>query len=605
MTLLPPRARALLLVVPGLICLAEIWIAGLNYSSYLIWYGGHGWFLGELAFLLHYLLFGIPAAVFLTAAMSAVAGQKLLEAIGRLDSWTDREVSATVGCASALIFLLITAARLVVLKDAVISDDENAYVFMAQLFASGKIYVPSPPEAIRPFLENQFIINNGKTYGIYFPGHPAALAIGEWFGALHWVTTVAGTLTVPLAFGISRRLFGRQVALLTLPMLLASPYFIFSSATLLAHSTVALLLMAFVYGALRAHENPAVLRWWLLAGVTLGWAVLTRPFSAPVFVLPWLVWLGLKVWRLRSRRAVIGAALCALVVSSAMLILLAYQWALSGSLFETGYQTYSRIRNWGLVGQAVQAPAPLPSIHELGHTLARFNFWLFGWPLSLVFAPFFARSAGGLRLFWSCAAVLLVYAGISAATISSAGPAHYAELAAPLVMLSASGFARLLELTGGSGAPAGAARFVASFPVAATLCGLVTFLPVYGHSLRASADLVQAPYEIVDQQVPGRAIVFVRNLPAGSLPPYSWAYYRRNNRPDLSDRVLFVNFLDPERNKALIRYFPDRTPYAMGMDGRRLVLIRLDPRGASSETLEYDLAREAHEIRPQERETRP
>ena len=69
--------------------------------------------------------------------------------------------------------------------------------------------------------------------------------------------------------------------------------------------------------------------------------------------------------------------------------------------------------------QAVSAPAPLPSIHELGYTLARFNFWLFGWPISLALSFFFARSAGGLRLFGSCAAVLLVYAGISAATINS------------------------------------------------------------------------------------------------------------------------------------------------------------------------------------------
>jgi hypothetical protein len=87
---------------------------------------------------------------------------------------------------------------------------------------------------------------------------------------------------------------------------------------------------------------------------------------------------------------------------------------------------------------------------------------------------------------------------------------------------------------------------------------------------------VQAPYEIVEQQVPDRAIVFVQSLPATIVPPYSWAYYRRNNRPDLSDRVLFVNFLG-EKNKELMKYFPDRVPYAMGMDGAQLVLTRLSP----------------------------
>ena len=604
MTQLSPRAQALLWLVPGVACLAEIWIAGLNYSAYLITYGGHGWFPGELAFLLHYLLFGIPAIVFFTIATVGLT-RRLPSALERLDTWTGREVYATVGCASAFTFFLVTLVRVLVLRDAVISDDENTYVFMAQMFASGHISVPSPPEAIRSFFDNQFLINNGKMYGIYFPGHPAMLAIGEWFGALNWVTSVCASLTVPLAFAISRRLFGQRTALLTLPMLLVSPYFIFSSATLLAHSTVAFLLLAFVYGALRAHETPAALRWWVLAGLTLGWAALTRPFSAPFFAMPWLVWLGVRAWRLRTPRVLLGAVLTAAVLGGALLLLLTYQQALSGSPFESGYQTYSRIRQWGLIGQAVSAPAPLPSIHELGYTLARFNFWLFGWPVSLALSFFFARSAGGLRLFGSCAAVLLVYAGISAATINSAGPAHYAELAAPLVMLSASGFVRLLELAARPGVPLRAPRFVATFPIVASVCALATFIPVYVYSLRTSSELVQAPYEFVEERVPGRALVFVQSLPVGSLAPYSWAYYRRNNRPDLNDRVLFVNFIDPQRNQALINRFPDRAPYAMGMEGRQLVLVPLRAGVAPVGTSGAGLAREAHQVGPQERDTRP
>jgi hypothetical protein len=289
-----------------------------------------------------------------------------------------------------------------------------------------------------------------------------------------------------------------------------------------------------------------------------------------------LAWLALRLWKVPSRRAVIGAGVFSIVILGAILVLLVYQHALSGSPFESGYATYSRIRNWGLVGQAVKAPPPLPSIHELANTLARFNFWLFGWPLSLVFVGFFPRTAAGFRLFLGCAAVLLVYAGISAATISTTGPAHYSELAPALVILSAAGFVHLLELSAGPHAPVWAPRFIASVPAMATLCALLTFLPIYGRSLRASSELVQAPYEIVEQQVPDRAIVFVQSLPATIVPPYSWAYYRRNNRPDLSDRVLFVNFLG-EKNKELMKYFPDRVPYAMGMDGAQLVLTRLSP----------------------------
>jgi len=574
---LTPRTQALLWILAGLLCLAEIWIAGLNYGGYMIWYGGHGWFPGELAFLLHDVLFGLPAVIFFSMALGLLAGSRLLNAIQRLDSLESREIHAIVGCAAALAFLLVTAARILLLRNAVISDDENAYVFMAQLFASGRIYLPSPPEALRPFFDNQFLIDDGKLYGIYFPGHPAVLAIGEFLGGLHWVTTVSASLTIPLAFGVARRVFGQRTALVALPMFLVSPYFIFSSATLLAHSTAAVLLTAFVYASLRAHERPGALRWWLLAGAALGWAALTRPFSAPFFAAPWLTWLVLRIWHLRSRRAVVGACVFSMVIAGAILLLLSYQHALSGSAFESGYATYSRIRNWALVGQAVQAPAPLPSIHELANTLARFNFWLFGWPLSLVFAAFFPRSAAGVRLFLGCAAVVLVYAGISAATISTTGPAHYSELAPALIILSAAGFVHLLEVSARPHAPIWAPRFIVSVPLMGTLCALLTFLPVYGRSLRASSELVQAPYEIVEQQVPDRAIVFVQSLPTTTMPPYSWAYYRRNNRPDLSDRVLFVNSLGADKNKELMRYFPDRAPYVMGMRGTQLVLARLLP----------------------------
>ena len=51
--------KRLLLGLAGLLCIAEIWIAGLDYTNYQISTGAHGWFPARVAFLLHYLLFGI------------------------------------------------------------------------------------------------------------------------------------------------------------------------------------------------------------------------------------------------------------------------------------------------------------------------------------------------------------------------------------------------------------------------------------------------------------------------------------------------------------------------------------------------------------------
>ena len=71
---LTPRTRTWLLALGGALCLAEIWIAGLYYNGYQILNGRHGWFPSEMAFLLYYVLFGIPAAILLTAALAPSAG---------------------------------------------------------------------------------------------------------------------------------------------------------------------------------------------------------------------------------------------------------------------------------------------------------------------------------------------------------------------------------------------------------------------------------------------------------------------------------------------------------------------------------------------------
>jgi hypothetical protein len=567
------RLRSLLLAAASALCLAEIWIAGLYYQGYEVLAGRHGWFPNEMAFLLYYLLFGLPAILLLTAAVAPSLGPRLLERFDAAGALPRRDIAASVTCAAALTFLLVTLVRFALLKNAAISDDEHAYAFMGQLFASGRVYVASLPPALRPFLDNQFIVNDGKMYGIYFPGHPAALALGERLHLMAWIPALSATLTVALAFAVSRRIFGLRTAVLTLPLLLVSPYFLFPSATLLAHSTAAALLMAFLYCILRVKERPEAVGWWIGAAVALSWATLTRPFSGPVFAAPWLIWLAADLWRRRRGRAWLGAGLFCLVGAVALGLLLLYQYTLSGSPFVSGYQTFSRMHHWGLIGKALEAMPPLPSIHELMYTLARMNFWLFGWPASLMLALCFRRTAGGTRLFAGVVGVLLVYMAISAATIQPVGPVHYAELAVPLVMLSASGLERLVELA--RGAPGRPALVLAAItlPVAATLCALVTYLPVYGGSLRASADLTRAPDESLAAQGVTRALVFVHTLPALYVSPYSWAYYRRNNHPDLTDPILYVNYLGPERNREFARLFPDRPIFSMGMkDGKFVVM---------------------------------
>ncbi|HEY7868369.1 MAG TPA: hypothetical protein VIF59_04025, partial [Methylomirabilota bacterium] len=172
------RIRVLILLLSALVCVAIVITGGLVYRHYTIHYGTHGWGPPEVAFLLHYLLFGTAAAILLAAAFDAAVGRRLVTGFERLGSRSSRSAWTVAVLGSALVAGLITGARYTVLGDTAITDDETVYRFMARTFAGGRLYVPSMPEAVRPFFDHQFVVNDGKWYGIYFPGHPLALALG-------------------------------------------------------------------------------------------------------------------------------------------------------------------------------------------------------------------------------------------------------------------------------------------------------------------------------------------------------------------------------------------------------------------------------------------
>ena len=128
-----------------------------------------------------------------------------------------------------------------------------------------------------------------------------------------------------------------------------------------------------------------------------------------------------------------------------------------------------------------EAMPPLPSLHEFMFTLARMNFWLFGWPSSFLLVLFVRGTPGGLRLLGSVLSPSLCLRLRSRpAVLTPVGPVHYSELAVPLVN-------PLSERPGASGRAGPwrdcpwdvtAACCVMSGPVCrSTLCALVTFYP--------------------------------------------------------------------------------------------------------------------------------
>jgi hypothetical protein len=560
----------------ALLCLAAFWAAGAAAAHYQILYGRHGWSAPEIAFLLNFLLLGLLCAGLLTVALAALFGDRLAEGFARLQNPPPEGLWLVPASAAIFVGALVVGARYLLLRDAAITDDENVYAFMARLWAHGHLYAPSPPMPIRAFFDNQFIVNDGRWYGIYAPGHPFALSLGERLGATRWITTIEATLTVPLAWALARRAYGLRASFLTLALLTLSPFFLLLSATMLAHVTAALALTAFTYAAVRIRESPAATIWWLAAGIALGGLGLTRPLTAMAYAVPWLVLFGyLAARERRCRRGVLVFAGC---VIAAVVVFAGYNGALTGNPLRTGYHVFAAANNFTFtVGSLTDVPAPLAMLHELYYALARINFWLLGWPVSLLLIPFFKRTALGWALAAGAAAPVVAYAVARVPSINVVGPVHYGELVVPLLVLSASGLEQLVARTGRATAPL-ARRAVLYAPVALSTVAVLFFWPVYAPTLRLMADIARAPYDLVEEMQLDNAIVFVQSLPAQEVVPGAWVYRHRNNSPDLSDRVLFVNDRGPD-NAKLLAYLPGRAAYRRAMDRGRLVLLPIEEGG--------------------------
>jgi hypothetical protein len=569
--------RGLLATLVAGLCLAIIHISALANGYYQIYYGRFGWGLPEVAFLLHYLLFGSVAAGCLAWAISLSLGEGLVRTFDRLRTLSRRATGILLGISAGATFLAVTLARYGLLRDTAITDDENAYVFMARVFASGRLYLPSMPAEIRPFFDNQFIINDGKWYGIYFPGHPLVLALGAVVGAERWVPSVVAVLTVLMGCLVARRIFGARTAAIATILFPVTVYLVLPSATLLAHSTSALALLTFGYAAVRIGEAPEAMRWWALAAVGLAWAGVTRPLGPVAFAVPWVAWLVVSVARRRQLRALMGLlTFCAIGVASVALFC-GYNYVLTGDAFETGYQRSIALKGHALLAGRLAAPWPLPTIYEVGHTVLRLNFWEFGWPVSLLFVAFFRRTGPGVLLALGTCAVPLAYALLGMTNVYALGPTHYSEIAVFLAILSASGLEEVAERARKWPAGERWSRFVLAVPVASVLCMLLVFLPIHTASLREMSLIARAPYDLVESRRLDQAVVFVDSLPALQVFPGAWVYFHRNPRPDLRDPVLFVRDGGLDLDTRLMRVFPDRKGYIMAMRAGRLTLTPVQP----------------------------
>ena len=413
-------------------------------------------------------------------------------------------------CAFALPSLVLPFAK----DGPQLTNDEQAYVFQAQLFARGEL-VDARGDLAEFFPSPQTQIDAGRIFSKYPPGHSALLAPGVLVGWPLLVPRLLAALSVLLVWSLARR-FGLARPVLAAWMFALSPAFLAVESLALSHGTSLPLTLVFVWCALEALDLAAgqrgkALAWAALAGAALSIAFSARPVTAVAFALP----VGVLLLRERPRGSL---ALVASTLAGALPAACFFLWvnhALTGHALETAYGRFNDAKN-SLFGAVAPAQALSIALFNLG----RLSVWVHGLaPGLLLFVLGLARRPWprrGWLLVALPASLFALYALHPFQGIPWCGPVYLVDALPALVLVSARGLEALEEVWGTR-----ALRVLAC----ASLVGSAWLLEEHFSAAREELTQRAAPREAARAARIERGIVFVRmeNMYARSLyalPPY-------------------------------------------------------------------------------------
>jgi hypothetical protein len=470
-------------------------------------------------------------------------------------------------------FLIITAAFSVILLSGFAifilqgfpnSADEYAYIFQTETFRQKRLW--NEPHPAQEFFAFAHIAQmEGKWVSRFPPGWPLVLTIGSFFRIPLWfINPFLGTLSILILFALAKRIYNSRVAIVSVVSILFSSFFIFNSASYFSHTLCGLLLILFVYCGFRyIQENGKIYA--LSAGFFLGFAFITRYYTALLCALPLVFYLLLK----RDRKCFTGLLWIFLGTTPFLFFTLLYNYKITGNafLFVTTWMNpnerlgfvhgYSWNLAWIYLVKHIQAFAywtsPPILLLYFGYIIQSFkNKSIRSHDFSLIFiivGYFFWHTYGGNQY----------------------GPRFYYE-AYPFVILFV--VAKLFgEL------PLVKPRLFQRFALALFLIGLVwgaSAIPVMAKREHQIISERMDLYRLVEQENVHDAIVFLRSG-TGVMRPMPARDLARNGIGFQND-VLYARDLGAD-NARLREYFPDRNIYVYYRDknkqnGRLIALKR-------------------------------
>lgn len=510
------------------------------------------WLLVALA-----LLFGLRFAPMPLLSLGRAAGRKLMRPL--FPEW------AFV----ALCFLYFTAlaallSGLLFHHVPHINDSMNQYLH-AKFIASGHVSIASHP--LKEFFDTGWMVNDGRWYSAYSPGHMLFLALGHLAGLPWLVNPILGGFTVIALYALARELYGKATAVIAALLACLSPFMLVMSAEYMNHVATLLFTTLFIFYFMRTLRTRR-LGDSMLAGAAFGVVAVTRPFTALGIALPYAT---LGLYRLcrnfRPHIAPFGGMACVIALFAFF-----HGWwnvQTTGDFFELAYHRLLGDAHLpGLGRDPWGAPHTLASGLVLtADRLIDMNRMLFEWRVpSLAFVLMLFLSGTAARRDWlllatyfSLALVYIFFQGKGTAF----GPRYHYEAVGALVILTAAGITRLpyilrscLDLrmdtptVYGSYALLVLALFAVSWPG--------TLPPRWRQYSYHYSEGNYDYYLEITRSVRTPALVFVPEAPWPNPGAYLFVAF---TLPPADDAPIIFARDKKEHNKALIDYYPCRHAY--------------------------------------------
>lgn len=438
--------------------------------------------------------------------------------------------------------------------------DSAAYLFMAKLFAQGKITgtITVPPEHFN-FFPGILNVNNGNWLFQYSFGHPLVLLPGVVLGFPNIIPPITGSLFLLFLFLTGKEVYDTRSAIFIIILPLLSPFFLENASEFMSHNTAALFLILGLY-LLILNVKKGGQSYALLSGISLGWMFNIRPLSALPFI---AIFTGI-IFLLKKRNKKNTLIFFILGISLFFFLWLFYNYLTTGSIFISQYYSQSNnlfdIKNDNFVSFFMQ---------RWDNILILFNSYvpmLFNLPLEIIIIPFlipflFKKNLWNNIFLVSIVSIPYVYFFYNG-TFIMYGPRFWYETLPFVVLLIGRGISLLHELR---------PRVVLAlciFFALISLSRLIGIIPVKDPDFFSPVSLTHLKtFNYTDGRILllteksniTNAVVFVKDTCKGQWWCYGSVFPQ--NSPDLNSNIVYAKDLGTQKNSELIKYYKNRSYY--------------------------------------------